>query len=200
MKKLVTIDVVSDVMCPWCYIGAKRLATALESAGVQAELRYHPFLLDASLPEGGVDLRERLQKKYGGDPEHMFARVESQARSAGIPMDFAKIKRSYPTIHAHTLLRHAAARGTQGALADALFAAYFLDGKNVADARVLAEIAAPFGFAREEVEALVANDEERALTIAEAESARREGVSGVPFSGAQPVEQFRAAIAKAVAA
>jgi predicted DsbA family dithiol-disulfide isomerase len=195
-------------MCPWCYIGAKRLATALEGTGVQAELRYHPFLLDASLPEGGVDLRERLQQKYGADPVSMFARVESQARSAGIPMDFAKITRSYPTVHAHTLIRHAGARGTQAALADALFAAYFLDGKNVADASVLAEIAAPHGFTRAEVEALVASEEERALTVAEAESARQQGVSGVPFyvldgklalSGAQPVERFRAAIEQAVA-
>jgi predicted DsbA family dithiol-disulfide isomerase len=206
MKKLV-IDVVSDVMCPWCYIGAKRLSTALEGAGVDAELRYHPFLLDASLPEEGVDLRERLQKKYGADPARMFERVESEARSAGIPMDFTKIIRSYPTVHAHTLLRHAARRGTQRALADALFASYFLLGRNVADAEVLADIAAPHGFTRTEVKALVGDERERAQTVAEAESARQQGVSGVPLyvldgklalSGAQRVEQFRAAIERLV--
>jgi predicted DsbA family dithiol-disulfide isomerase len=137
----------------------------------------------------------------------MFERVERAARAAGITLDYSKLTRSYNTVAAHTLLRHAGPRGTQRALADALFRAYF-DGQNVAEASVLAEIATPHGFTAEEVMRLVNDPAERARTISEAESMRASGVSGVPFyvfdgrlamTGAQPVTQMKAAIEQATA-
>lgn len=197
------IDVVSDIACPWCFIGVERLERALAETGAAATVSLHPFLLDPDGPDSGTDLRARLRQKFGADPSPAFARVEEAARETGIPLDFAKLTRSYPTVRAHTLLRHAAAKGTQRALSRALFAAYFLEGQNIADPAVLAEVAAPHGFDSAEVAALVGDPRELAQTRQEAEHAARSGVRGVPLfifdgrsalSGAQPEAVFREAI------
>jgi predicted DsbA family dithiol-disulfide isomerase len=208
MRKL-TVDVVSDVVCPWCLIGARRLEQALEKIPeLEVELTFHPFLLDPSVPPEGVDLRERLTRKYGVPAESMFGRVEGAARESGIPLDFAKVTRSVNTIGAHTLLRHALDRGTQRALAHALFDAYFLEGKDVGQADVLAAIAVRHGFEADEALALVTDERERAITKREAMEMAAQGISGVPFfiferrlavSGAQSVETLQRAIEKALA-
>lgn len=199
-----TVDIVSDVVCPFCFIGKRRVEAALEAEGItDAVVTFHPFLLDPSTPVEGEDLRDRLRKKYGGDPSLMFGRVEAMAQESGIPLDFAKVRRSVNTIAAHTLLRHAEEKGTQRALAEALFAAYFLEGEDVGSVDVLVRLAEKNGFTEEEARALLGNAEETARTKAEAEDAARQGIRGVPFtifggklavSGAQPVEAFREAI------
>lgn len=205
------IDVVSDIVCPWCYIGTRRLEQAIESLGGAASaeapvVAYHPFLLDPSTPVAGVDLREQLRRKYGGDPEAMFARVEAAARETGIPLDFAKVQRMVSTVGAHTLLRHAAARGTQRALADALFGAYFLDGRDIGQPSVLAALAERQGFSVDEALSLIGDENERRRTREDAEESERRGVEGVPFfmfgdrlalSGAQPLKVFRSTIERA---
>ena len=205
------IDVVSDIVCPWCYIGTRRLEQAIDSldgaGSAEAPLvAYHPFLLDPSIPAAGVDLREQLRRKYGGDPEAMFARVEAAARETGIPLDFAKVQRMVSTVGAHTLLRHAAARGTQRALADALFEAYFLDGRDIGQATVLAVLAERQGFSADEALRLIGDEKERRRTREDAEESERRGVEGVPFfmfgdrlalSGAQPLTVFRSTIERA---
>lgn len=207
--RTLTIDVVSDVMCPWCFIGARRLDAALAGlSDVQATVRHVPFQLDPGTPAGGVDLRERLRAKYRADPERMFGRVESEGRASGIPLDFAKVRRSYPTLAAHTLLRLAEARGTQHALLDALYSAYFLEGRDVGDVDVLASIASAHGFTQQEAARLAADPAELAATRREVESVASQGVTGVPFfifderlaaSGAQPVEVLRGAIERCLA-
>lgn len=199
-----TVDIVSDVVCPFCFIGKRRVEAALEAEGItDAVVTFHPFLLDPSTPVEGEDLRDRLRKKYGGDPSQMFGRVEAMAQESGIPLDFAKVRRSVNTIAAHTLLRHAEEKGTQRALAEALFAAYFLEGEDVGSVDVLVRLAEKNGFTEEEARALLGDAEETARTKAEAEDAARQGIRGVPFtifggklavSGAQPVEAFREAI------
>jgi predicted DsbA family dithiol-disulfide isomerase len=207
---MLSIDIVSDVVCPWCFIGHKRLEQTLESFPTPPETKivFRPFLLDPSIPPEGADLRARLRAKYGADPDKMFANVEAAARSAGIPLDFAKVRRTPPTIPAHTLLRHAIAKGTQRSLADAFFRAYFLEGKDLGDTDVLSSIAAEHGFDREEARALATDRSELAATRAEAEEMRSRGISGVPFfvfggavgvSGAQTPDVLRAAMAKAMA-
>jgi predicted DsbA family dithiol-disulfide isomerase len=202
--RTLTIDVVSDVMCPWCFIGARRLQEALASmTDVRATVRHVPFLLDPSTPVGGVDLRERLRVKYRMDPESMFGRVEDAARSSGIPLDFRRVRSSYPTVAAHTLLRHAEAKKTQHALLDALYCAYFLEEKNVGDVHVLADIATAHGFTKEEALGLITNEEQLAETRREVADVSAQGVSGVPFfifnecvaaSGAQTPEVLKKAI------
>jgi len=206
--RTLTIDVVSDVMCPWCFIGAKRLRDALAALpDVQATVRHVPFLLDPTTPAGGVDLRARLQAKYGADPERMFDRVEAAARESGLALDFSRVRRTYPTAAAHTLLRHAAAKGTQRALLDALYDAYFLRGADVGDPAALADLAADHGFTREEALRLATDPGELEATRQEAAGVSAQGVTGVPFfifdekvaaSGAQPVEVLRGAIEEAL--
>jgi predicted DsbA family dithiol-disulfide isomerase len=205
----VDIAVISDVICPWCFIGSRRLSQVLDGAdGVEASVTYHPYLLDATVPPDGMDLRERLRAKYGVDPEQMFRQIEQAARDTGIPLDFSKVRRTPNTVPAHTLLRHAAQRGSQATLSDALFAAYFLDGEDIGDPAVLAAIASRFGFTEDEARQIVTSESELAATREEAAAAARAGVRGVPFfvfnnkvgfSGAQPAHVFRQALEKATA-
>lgn len=202
-----TIDLVSDVVCPWCFIGTKNLETAVASLGVETKLTFRPYLLDPSTPRAGEDLRERLRRKYGADPEQMFARVEQAAKNSGITLDFSRVRRSCSTVDAHTLLRHAIERGTQVALAKALFSAYFQEGRDIGDRAVLTELSAAHSFDPDSVEALL-SDEERSSTRAEALALAEQGISGVPFfifderlavSGAQPAAVLKSAMEQALA-
>lgn len=207
MREL-AIDVVSDVVCPWCLIGVRRLERALEAfPDLRAEIRFHPFLLDPSTPDEGVDLRERLRAKYGVAPERMFASVEAAARESGIPLDFAKVTRSVPTTRAHTLLRRAIDKGTQRALKRALLDAYFLEGRDVGGIDELVAIASDHGFDPDEARALLRDDAELRRTRDEAAAVAAQGIGGVPFfvfaerlafSGAQPVETMKKVIARAL--
>lgn len=207
MGKPPTIDFVSDVICPWCFIGLRRLEAALAEEGASdATIAFHPFQLDPSTPEEGVDLRERLAGKLGADPEAMFRRVEAAARESGIPLDFSKVRRSVNTLKAHTLIAGALEKGTQHRLAKALFEAYFLEGKDIGNDAVLVEIGSAHGFERAEAERLLADRDALDLTRAEAAAASRQGIRGVPFtifagklavSGAQPADVFREAFRRA---
>lgn len=199
MKPL-SITIVSDVVCPWCLIGEKRLELALEQRPeVEAEITFLPFLLDPTTPIGGKDLRENLRRKYGVDPESMFGRVEQAARESGIPLDFRKVLRSPNTLAAHVLIDAAEARGTQRELAKSFFHAYFLEGRDVGDPDVVANIASDHGFDREEAYALATDEQAKERIRAFAAEQSRAGVTGVPFfvfddryavSGAQSVETF----------
>jgi predicted DsbA family dithiol-disulfide isomerase len=207
MREL-AVDVVSDVVCPWCFIGTRRLEDALaQLPDVKAKVSYHPFLLDPTTPPEGEDLRERLRKKYGGDPERLFANVEEAAHSSGIALDFSKVRKSVSTVAAHTLVRHAADRNTQPAFARALFGAYFLEGKDIGQADVLADIATNHGFTKEEALKLATDPAELSITRKDASDAAAQGIRGVPFfvldgrlaiSGAQPPNVFFEGIQRAL--
>jgi predicted DsbA family dithiol-disulfide isomerase len=203
-----TIDVYSDVVCPWCFIGTRRLSAVLASLDgeIDATVRHHPYVLQPGTPSEGTDLHRMLRERYGTDPAEMFVTVEAAAREAGIPLDLSKQRMTYSTLGAHTLLRHAEEKGTQHALLDALFTAYFLDARNVSDPAVLADVATKHGFTAGEVERLLADETELARTRSEVREAAMRGVRGVPLfifnqrlvlSGAQPADVFRDAIAKA---
>ena len=198
-----TIDLFIDIVCPWCFIGTERLERVLRSEPAPVVVTHHPFLLDPTTPPEGVVVQDYLRKKYGGDPLRMFATVEAAAKVSGIPLDLKVQERTYPTLAAHTLIRHAEAKGTQRALVLDLFRGYFLDAKNINDANVLAALAAPHGFTTDEVVALVRDSAELAQTSADAQEAAQGGVRGVPLfifdgrravSGAQPEEVLRSAL------
>ena len=200
------IDVFSDIVCPWCFIGMRRLESVLDSFGEDVELRHHPYVLQPDAPAEGMDLHAMLRARYGTDPAQLFERAEAAARETGIPLDLSKQRMTYSTVAAHTLLRHAQEKGTQRALADALFEAYFLEARNVADPAVLAEVTTRHGFSADEVMRLVTDETELEETRREVEEAARIGVRGVPLfifsrrlvlSGAQPVEVFRKAVSDA---
>jgi len=209
MKKL-DVTVVSDVICPWCFIGSRRLGRVLSGLkDVEASVEYRPFLLDPTIPEEGADLRERLKRKYGAQAEGMFDRVEAAAREENIPLDFSKVRRTPSTVNAHTLIRHAKEKGTQVALAEALYEAYFLKGLDIGKTSELDKIALKHGFKPEETARLLSDKAERERTLRDAQGAAESGVEGVPFfvfndkfafSGAQPEEVFHDAIRQALAA
>lgn len=204
-----TIDVFSDVVCPWCFIGSERLAQALAglSGEVEAEVCYHPFFLNPNTPKDGLSIADMLRKKYGVEPKQLWGRVEAAARESGLELDLSRQPKMYPTAAAHTLLRHAHACGTQPALAKALFEAYFVDAQNIADEMVLARVAESHGFTRGDALDLATCEAELELTREEARAAAAGGIRGVPFyifagklavSGAQSVSVLQGAIRQAL--
>lgn len=204
-----TIDVFADIVCPWCFIGATRLEQAVSGlAGeLEAELCFHPFLLDGSVPRAGVSVAGMLRKKYGVEPKQLWSRAEAAARESGIALDLSLQPNIYPTAAAHTLLRHAHCKGTQPALAKAMYSAYFLEARNIADEGELAIIAEPHGFTRAEARELTMAEAELELTRQEAASAAQGGIRGVPFfifagklavSGAQSVSVLQGAMRQAL--
>jgi predicted DsbA family dithiol-disulfide isomerase len=211
MPQSLAIDLFSDIVCPWCFIGSRRLEQALAALGgkLEAEVCYHPFFLAPNTPKQGISVPDMLRRKYGADPKQLWARPEAMARESGIPLDLSLQPIMYPTDAAHTLLRHAHAKGTQAALAQAFFQSYFLEAQNIADESLLADVAGRHGFEREEALELATSEPELELTREEAISATQNGIRGVPFfifagrlavSGAQSVAVLSAAIKKALEA
>ena len=181
MTASLCIDVFSDILCPWCFIGSTRLEQRWPAWPARSSRALLPPFFGSDLPKAGVSLREKLQKKFGVDPKQLWGRVEAAAAESGLTLDLSLQPQMYPTGAAHTLLRHAHAKGTQPQLVLALFRAYFQEAKNIADESVLAEIAAKHGFARDEAVELATNQAELELTRDEALSAAQGGIRGVPF-------------------
>ena len=177
----IRIDLYSDIVCPWCLIGNARLERAIAATGADVEVHHHPFLLRPDAPESGIRIADELRRKYNVEPKQLFERVESAARESDIALDLSLQPLTYPTVRAHTLVRHAEAKGTQRALATALFAAHFLEARNIADVPTLAEIASQHGFTVDEATALVLDPAELAVTHQAADEARHLGIRGVPF-------------------
>lgn len=204
-----TIDVFSDIVCPWCYIGSTRLTQAIQGLEgvVQAEVCYHPFLLDPTVSRSGASIADKLRKKHGVEPKQLWGRVEAAARDSGLELDLSRQQLMYPTDAAHTLLRHAHDRDTQPALAQALFKTYFVDAENISDVEVLARVAVDHGFSWSEAEELASCPAELELTREEAQASVACGIRGVPFyifagklavSGAQSVSVLQSAIRQAL--
>ncbi|MEO0635544.1 MAG: DsbA family oxidoreductase [Pseudomonadota bacterium] len=204
----VTIDVVSDVMCPWCYIGKRRLEAALEKIGEQpVEVRWRPFQLDSTLPRQGKDRRQYLEEKFGG-PERakqIYSQIEEAGREEAIPFDFEAIEVSPNTLDAHRLIRWAGgvSEATQDKVVEALFEAFFVKGRNIGDHVVLADAAGRAGMDPQLVHQLLATDRDVQETQGQIGQASAMGVQGVPcfilngrhaLSGAQPPDTLAAAI------
>ncbi len=204
----VSIDVVSDIMCPWCLIGKRRLEKALQMReGVPVNVRWRPFQLDATIPEGGMDRQEYLNRKFGG-PEgarSIYDNVRAAGAEEGIPFKFEDIEKSPNTINAHRLIRWAETMGVQNEVAERLFQLFFMEGGDLTDKEVLAENAEKAGMEREVVEALLAGDADTDAVKSEIATASQMGVTGVPcfivdgkyaVMGAQQPEVIAGAIDK----
>ena len=181
------IDVISDVVCPWCFIGQKKLARALEvyreknPAGNAPKVAWHPFQLNPDMPEAGVDRGDYLERKFGGRSAEIYARVSAAGAKVGIPFAFDKVTRQPNTLAAHSLIALAGDAGLQGGLVEALFRAYFIDSRDLTANATLSAIACAAGLAKEEVDACLASPQAREHVQAEDSQARRIGVDGVPF-------------------
>ena len=206
-----TIDVVSDVMCPWCYIGKRRLETALDQvrSEMDVEVRWRPYQLDPTLTKEGKDRAQYLEEKFGGPEgaEKAYSAVRAAGVEEDIPFAFDKIPVSANTLDAHRMIRWAGSLGplVQQQMVDLLFKAYFEDGKNIGDDAVLIDAAEQVGLEREVVERLLAGDADRDTVTAEIDQARQMGVTGVPcfiidmkyaVVGAQPAEALADALRK----
>ncbi len=208
-----TIDVVSDVMCPWCYIGKRRLEAALDDirSEMDVEVRWRPYQLDPTLPKEGKDRQQYLEDKFGGaaGADQAYAAIRAAGVEEEIPFAFDKIKVSANTLDAHRLIRWAGSLGltTQQQVVDLLFKAYFEDGKNIGNDAVLLEAAEQAGLEMPVIERLLAGDADRDTVSAEIDQARQMGVTGVPcfiidmqyaVMGAQSAEALADAMRKVV--
>ena len=178
-----TIDVVSDVVCPWCYLGEKRLEAALAEEPQPVALRWRPYQLDPTIPPGGLDRADYMERKFGksGRLQSVHDNLTRLGAEFGIPFAFDKIKRSPNTLDAHRLIRWAASAGSQGTIVDRLFKAYFVEGRDIGDRAVLIDIARECGLDADLVEKLLADGADVDLVRQEIEQAQAMGVSGVPF-------------------
>ena len=202
------IDVVSDVVCPWCFIGKRHLDRALElwraeQPDCEVTVHWRPFFLNPDTPEAGEPYRPFLEKKFGGPKqlEELWQRVSEAGSKAGIAFAFEKIEMRANTLAAHRLIHLAQKVGADntaiGGLVEALFAAQFLEGRHVGDRAVLAAVAGACGMDAEAVARYLDSAEDADEVRGGAAEAQRMGISGVPFfifnqrlaaSGAQPPE------------
>ncbi len=203
--KTLEIDVVSDVICPWCFLGKRRLDKAIASIDdIKVEVNWRPFLLDPSIPKEGMSRREYMENKFG--PERLKTIHDpliSAGSEDGVPFQFEKITRTPNTIDAHRLIRWSHPTGKQHDVAERLFMAYWNEGKDVGDRKVLLAIATEAGLDATEISAKFEQDTDLEAVRAEVEQASRMGVTGVPcfilgrkqgIMGAQPAQVLADAI------
>ncbi|MGE8281145.1 MAG: DsbA family oxidoreductase [Stenotrophomonas sp.] len=179
------IDIWSDVVCPWCWIGKHRFQRGVELLGADApqlDVHWHPFLLDPAADTRPVPLLEAYAAKFGGAErtQQMLAQTQGAAQAEGLPMDFSKGQVKVSTLPAHRLLWLAGQSGVQEPVGEALFRAHFAEGRNLADPQVLAEAAAAGGIPAERVQAMLASDEGLAEVRAGIGQAQALGIQSVP--------------------
>ena len=196
------IDIISDPICPWCYIGKTRLDRALEvNPSHNFIIEWHPFQLNPTMPSEGMDRREYLEAKFGGQDGAMkvYGQIDQVARETGLDVNFAGIKRTPNTIDAHRLIHWAGIDGKQNAVVDRLFKAYFKEGRDISDHSVLVRIASAAGMDADATRILLKSDADTDDIRARDTDARRKGIQGVPafvvaneyvVQGAQPMETW----------
>jgi predicted DsbA family dithiol-disulfide isomerase len=197
---MIKLDILSDPICPWCYIGKANLERALEKVGDHPfEIEWHPFQLNPNMPAGGVDRRTYLETKFGGQEGAVkaYLPVAQHAEKAGLKINFEGIKVTPNTLDAHRLIHWAGLEGKQTAMVAALFRAYFVDGRNIGDHETLADIAGEVGLDSEMIARLLASDADLEDIKSRDAHSREMGVSAVPtfivdnrhvVPGAQPTE------------
>ncbi len=205
---MVTLDIFSDPVCPWCHIGKANLDRALERAGDHPfVIRWLPFQLNPDMPREGADRRAYLEAKFGGKAEaaRAYAQVVEAAEAAGVTLDLGRIERMPNTLDAHRLIHWAGVEGRQAAVVSALFRAYFAEGRDIGQAEVLADIADGAGLDASVILRLLASEADRAEILSLDAQARAMGVTAVPtfvvagahaVPGAQPVALWEQVIAE----
>jgi predicted DsbA family dithiol-disulfide isomerase len=194
------IDVYSDTICPWCFIGKRRFERALaERPQPDLALAWRPFQLNPEMPPAGMDRRRYLELKFGGaaGAREVYDQVRQAGRSEDIDFVFEVIERTPNTLNSHRLIRYAGAAGRQDQMVQALFDSYFLEARDLGDKEVLVAAAEAAGLDPAEARAYLESDEDAQAVLAEDARARQIGIQGVPtyilndkyvLSGAHPPE------------
>ena len=181
---MVPLDVISDPICPWCWIGKTRLDRALAAAGDPPpfEIRWRPFQLNPDMPREGMDRGAYLAAKFGGreNAERVYARVEQACTETGLDFDASRIRRTPNTLDAHRVIRWAGVEGGQNAAMDRMFALHFLEGRDISEPETLIEAGAAGGLEPDVLRELLASDADLDAVREEDAAAREMGVSGVP--------------------
>lgn len=198
-----TVDVISDVICPWCLIGKRRLEKAVAALEGQHEVRvrWHPFQLNPTMPKEGISRRQYRIEKFGSweRSQQLDAKLIAVGKAEGIQFAFDKIERTPNTVDAHRLIWLADQHGCQDAIVEGLFRAYFTEGRDISNRTTLIDVVVDAGLERQVVEAMLNIDEGMDVIADAGEMSRRHGVSGVPFfiindeiilSGAQQPDTF----------
>lgn len=196
------IDVYADIVCPWCYVGERRLEQALaQRPQLKVERRWQPFQLNPAMPAAGLDWADFARRKFGGieRAQAAFAQVAAAGAPDGITFAFDRVASAPNTVDAHRLILFARQHGREWELAEALFAAYFSHGRNLNDPEQLVMLATSAGLDQDAVRDLLASDAGVAEVAASQLAAEQQRIQGVPFyifdgryaiSGAQPVSVF----------
>ena len=204
------MEIYSDIVCPWCFIGKRRLEQAIETAGYanRAHVTWRPFQLNPTMPKSGMDRRAYLDAKFGGAEawRAMEERLAKAGEADGIVFAFDRIERTPNTFEAHRLMWRAQQHRKQDDLAEALFHAYFSEGRDIGDGQTLVDIAAEIGLHRDEARQFLASDQGVEEVRTEEAAGHRLGIQGVPYfvlngsvsiSGAQPPDIFVSALQQA---
>jgi predicted DsbA family dithiol-disulfide isomerase len=204
------VDVISDVICPWCFIGKRRLEKAIAAAHGQHEfqIRWHPYQLNPAMPREGISRREYRIKKFGSweRSQQLDANIVAVGKTEGIDFNFDRVERTPNTLDAHRLIALADQAGCQDAVVEALFQAYFANGQDLSNRQTLLAVVTAAGLDQQRATTLLNSDEDHETIKAAAEQARKLKVDSVPFfiingelglSGAQPPDVFLAAFNQA---
>ena len=207
-EKTVALDILSDPICPWCYIGKAHLETALAATPDHPfVIQWHPFQLNPEMPAEGMDRRAYLEAKFGGKEGAIqaYAPVVEHAEKAGLNINFEGIARTPNTLDAHRLIHWAGIERKQNEAVNALFNAYFVEGRDIGDAEVLSDIADMIGMDASVVSKLLASDADRDDISRRDSEARSMGVTSVPtfivagkhaVPGAQPPDLWQNVISE----
>ena len=177
------LDILSDPICPWCYIGKAHLDNALaDHQDHPFTIEWHPFQLNPDMPPAGMDRREYLEKKFGGKNQaiQVYSKIEQSASAIGLPIDFAAMERTPNTIDAHRLIHWAGLEDKQQLMVDALFNAYFCMGLDIGDHNVLCDVAEVIGLERGVMARLLDSNSDVTLIKDRDAHSRLMGVSAVP--------------------
>lgn len=206
MTAPIKLDVLSDPICPWCFIGKTHLDKALAAEEDNPfVIEWHPFQLNPDMPEDGMDRRTYLENKFGGKEGavRVYGQIAQHAEDAGIEIDFAAIQKTPNTVNAHRLIHWAGIEGKQNDVVDALFSAYFKEGRDIGDIETLADIADHAGMDAAVVTRLLKSDEDKQSIRDRDVHSRQMGVNSVPtfivgsrhaVPGAQPPELWQKVI------
>ena len=210
-KPVGRIDVISDAICPWCYIGKRHLERALDilaSQQLHFSVAWHPFQLNPDMPLEGVDRTQYRIAKFGGAERarQIDERITETAATVGLEFHLDRLTRTPNTLNAHRLIRLAGQHGVQDGVVEALFEGYFCNGADIGNAEVLTTLGVEGGLARDDIAAMLAGDAGLKEVAAGDQMARNAGIQGVPsfalqghvlFSGAVPADEMAQAFRRA---